>query len=160
MTKIDIIDKKIIELLQEDGTLTNTAISSALNISEATVRRRRAILQQEDVFRVVAVVNPFKLNFNVMAIIGIQVEKSRLREVELALINMRQVRFLGITLGSYDMLLEAWFQSNDELLHFVTVTLAEVEGIQRTESFQIMRLSKYTYDWGTPIAARQALFAR
>jgi hypothetical protein len=58
------------------------------------------------------------------------------------------------------MLLEAWFQSNDELLHFVTVTLAEVEGIRRTESFQIMRLSKYTYDWGTPIAARQALFAR
>jgi Lrp/AsnC family transcriptional regulator for asnA, asnC and gidA len=160
MTKIDITDKKIIELLQEDGALTNTAISSALNISEATVRRRRAILQQEDVFRVVAVVNPFKLNFNVMAIIGVQVEKSRLREVELALVNMRQVRFLGITLGSYDMLLEAWFQSNDELLHFVTVTLAEVEGIQRTESFQVMRLSKYTYDWGTPTAARQALFAR
>jgi Lrp/AsnC family transcriptional regulator for asnA, asnC and gidA len=95
-----------------------------------------------------------------MAIIGIQVEKSRLREVELALTDMKEVRFLGITLGSYDMLLEAWFQSNDELLHFVTVTLAEVEGIRRTESFQIMRLSKYTYDWGTPIAARQALFAR
>jgi Lrp/AsnC family transcriptional regulator for asnA, asnC and gidA len=160
MTKIDIIDKKIIELLQEDGSLTNTAISEELKISEATVRRRRATLQQEDVFRIVAVVNPFKLNFNVMAIIGIQVEKSRLREVELALTDMKEVRFLGITLGSYDMLLEAWFQSNDELLHFVTVTLAEVEGIRRTESFQIMRLSKYTYDWGTPIAARQALFAR
>ena len=160
MTKIDRLDQKIIELLQEDGSLTNTAISSALHISEATVRRRIAILQQEDVFRIVAVVNPFKLGFNVMAIIGIQVEKSRLREVEQALVNMREVRFLGITLGAYDMLLEAWFQSNDELLHFVTMTLAEVEGIQRTESFQVMRLSKYTYDWGTPLAARQALFAR
>jgi hypothetical protein len=37
----------------------------------------------------------------------------------------------------------------------VTVRLAGIEGIQRTETFQIMRLSKYTYDWGQPIAARQ-----
>jgi Lrp/AsnC family transcriptional regulator for asnA, asnC and gidA len=155
MTKIDEFDRKIIELLQEDGSLTNTAIAAALDTSEATVRRRRSGLQQDDVFRLVAVVDPFKIGFSIMAIIGIQVEKSRLREVERALTEMREVRFLGITLGAYDMFLEAWFQSNDELLHFVTVTLAAVGGIQRTESFQIMRLSKYTYDWGTPTAARQ-----
>lgn len=158
MTKIDESDRRIIDLLQEDGTLTNTEIAERLQTSEATIRRRRARLQNQDVIKVVAVANPFKLGFNIMAIVGIHVAKSMLGDVERALAEMQEVRFLGVTLGEYDLMLEAWFRSNDELLHFVTDTLAQVDGIQRTESFQIMRLSKYTYDWGKPAAARQTLF--
>jgi len=154
---MDDIDLKMIELLQDDGTLTNAEIARRLGISDATVRRRRARLREEDVMRVVAVADPFKLGFNIIAIIGVQVAKNGLRDVEQALMTMPEVRFLGVTLGTYDLMLEAWFRSSDELLHFVTVTLVGIEGIERTESFQIMRLSKYTYDWGQPIAIRQAL---
>jgi Lrp/AsnC family transcriptional regulator for asnA, asnC and gidA len=105
-------------------------------------------LHDDDVIRVVAVANPFKLGFNIMAIIAIETRKNMLASVERTLQEMPQVRFLGVTLGAYDLMLEAWFTSNDELLRFVTVDLAGIEGITRTESFQIMRLSKYTYDWG------------
>jgi Lrp/AsnC family transcriptional regulator for asnA, asnC and gidA len=153
MTNIDEIDREIIEKLQENGTLTNTELADRLGISEATVRRRRAQLQDNNVIKVVAVANPFKLGFNIIAIVGVQVRKNLLVEVEQALAEMPEVRFLGVTLGEYDLMLEAWFSSNNELLHFVTDTLAHVEGIRRTESFQIMRLSKYTYDWGKPAAA-------
>lgn len=154
MTKIDAIDHRIVELLQNDGTLTNVALADLLDVSEATVRRRRARLEEEDVIRVVAVADPFKLGFAIMAIIGIQTQRSQLADVESALKRMPQVRFLGVTLGAYDLMLEAWFRTNDDLLAFVTETLAQIEGITRTESFQIMRLSKYTYDWGTPPAAQ------
>jgi len=157
MTKIDEQDRRILELLQDDGTLTNTQIADQLGVSEATIRRRRAQLLENDVMRVVAVANPFRLGFTVMAIIGLQVEQSLISEIEQALIRRPEVRFLGMTLGEYDLMMEAWFKSNDALLQFVTKTLAQMEGIQRTESFQIMRLSKYTYDWGTPTAARQVL---
>jgi Lrp/AsnC family transcriptional regulator for asnA, asnC and gidA len=154
MTKIDRIDQQIVELLQEDGYLNNVAIADRLGVSEATVRRRRARLHENDVVRVVAVANPFKLGFEVMAIIGVQTTKNGLSHVEQALTEMSEVRFLGVTLGTYDLILEAWFKSNDELLEFVTETLAGIDGITRTESFQIMRLSKYTYDWGKPGAAK------
>lgn len=154
MTKLDSIDQKIVEFLQEDGYLSNVEIADRLGISEATVRRRRARLHENDVIRVVAVADPFKLGFEVMAIIGIQTSKNGLANVEAALTQMSEVRFLGVTLGAYDLILEAWFKSNDELLKFVTETLAGIEGITRTESFQIMRLSKYTYDWGKPEAAK------
>jgi Lrp/AsnC family transcriptional regulator, regulator for asnA, asnC and gidA len=157
VSKIDKLDLNIIKYLQDDGNLTNTEIAVRLGISEATVRRRRAQLQEDDVIRVVAVANPFKLGFRIMTIIGIQVEQSVLREVEQSLVGLPDVRFLGITLGEYDLMLEAWFKSNDDLLHFVTFTLTQIPGIKRTESFQILHLSKYTYDWGTPTAARQIL---
>lgn len=157
MTEIDTIDKKIVEILQNDGSTTNASISELLGTSEATIRRRRARLLDEDVIRIVAVADPFKLNFSIMAIIGIRVQNNQIEQVEAILKDMPEVRFLGVTLGMYDLMLEAWFKSNDELLRFVTSTLAGVEGIQRSESFQIMRLSKYTYDWGKPAAAQQAL---
>jgi len=157
MTKLDTIDKKIVAFLQDDGTLTNAEIALRLGTSEATIRRRRSRLQDADIIRIVAVADPFKLGFEVIAIIGVQTQSGHLGQVEQALTVLPEVRFLGVTLGTYDLILEAWFRSNDELLHFITVTLAGFEGVQRTESFQIMRLSKYTYDWGQPSAARQSL---
>ena len=156
MTKIDELDRRIIELLQSDGMLKNVVIAEQLSTSEATVRRRRARLQANDVIRVVAVADPFKLGFNIMAIIGVRIEQGYLKDVEKALNSMPEVRFLGVVLGAYDIMLEAWFKSSDEFLNFVTVTLAEIKGITRTESFQVMRLSKYTYDWGKPTSLGRA----
>jgi Lrp/AsnC family transcriptional regulator for asnA, asnC and gidA len=156
MTSIDATDRKIIEVLQDDGRASNADIARQLDVSEATIRRRLAQLQEKDIIRIVAVADPFKLGFDIIAIIGLQAERNQLQAVEQTLKETPEVRFMGVTLGAYDLMLEAWFRSGDELLEFVTVTLAEVEGIRRTETFQIMRLSKYTYDWGQPTAARQA----
>jgi DNA-binding Lrp family transcriptional regulator len=41
---LDEIDRSIVRLLQDDGNLTNVEIARHLNISEATVRRRRVDL--------------------------------------------------------------------------------------------------------------------
>ena len=148
--KIDKLDKKIIEILQNDGTINYTDLASQLGVSDATARRRKLRLIDEEIIRVVAVANPFKLDFEIIAIIGISVVKNLIKQVEDAFVHMPHVRFVGVTLGRYDLMIEAWFKSGDEFLHFVTGDLSEIEGIQKTESFQIMRLSKYTYDWGKP----------
>jgi Lrp/AsnC family transcriptional regulator for asnA, asnC and gidA len=160
MTNIDTLSLNIVELLQEDGTFSNTEIAQRLGISEATVRRRRKQLVNEDVVRVVGVANPFKLGFNLMVIFGIQTDKNKLKEIEQVLANRIEVRFLGVTLGKYDLMLEAWFKSSDELLEFATETLSSIEGIINTEEFQIMRLSKYAYDWGKMPSAHQALITK
>lgn len=157
MTNIDEFDRQLIEYLQVNGTLTNTELARRMGVSEAKIRRCRARLLQEDVIRVVAVVDPYKLGFDVIAIVGVRVNKGCLDEAEKALAEMPEVRFLGITLGTYDIMLEAWFRSPQELVHFATVTLANVQGIYRTESFQLMRLAKYMYDWGKPVGARQGI---
>jgi Lrp/AsnC family transcriptional regulator for asnA, asnC and gidA len=146
--KKDDIRQKVVEFLVEDGTLSNSEIARRLNISEATVRRWRAWLVENDVIRFAAVSNPFKLGYKVMAIVGIQVIKEKLINVEKSLVALPEVRFVGVVVGSVDLILEAWFKTNDDFLHFLTITLASIEGIQRTESYQVLRLSKYTYDWG------------
>jgi Lrp/AsnC family transcriptional regulator for asnA, asnC and gidA len=150
MTKIDTLDKDIVGILQENARLTNADLAGQLGVSEATVRRRIDKLLEKDVIRIRAVADPFKLGYGVIVIIGLWVEKAYLREAEEYVCALPEARFVGVTMGSYDLIMEAWFRSREELVQFMTETLAAVPGIGRSDSYQVIRLSKYTYDWGRP----------
>lgn len=146
MTIIAEIDLRIIRLLLANGALTNAAIASKLQTSEATVRRRRNRLEQEGYIRLVGSVNPIKLGFNSVAIIGVQAVASRVASVEQALQRLPEVHLLGLSSGGYDLMLEAWLRSSEDLARFTTESLACIEGIVRTDVFQFLKLSKY-YGW-------------
>jgi len=153
MTDLDEIDHQIINLLQSDSLATNAEISNMIGVSEATVRRRRLRLQQEDIIRVITSINPFVLGYKAIFMMGIQVVPGKLKEAERMLSTIPGVRFLGATFGRYDLVLEAWFKSTEEMVEFVNETLPGFGMITRTETFQIVRLSKYSYDWRPPSPA-------
>jgi Lrp/AsnC family transcriptional regulator, regulator for asnA, asnC and gidA len=148
MTKIDKLDKELVRILQDDAQYTNASLAALVGVSEATVRRRIQKLIDENVFRIRAVADPFKLGYTVIVIIGIWVEKGYLRQAEEYLCALPVARFVGVTMGSYDIMLEAWFNSTEEMACFLTETLNSTPGISKSDSFQVIRLSKYTYDWG------------
>ena len=148
MTKIDDLDREIVRILQEDAQYTNTSLAALVGVSEATVRRRIQKLIDENVFRIRAVADPFKLGYTVIVIIGVWVEKGYLRQAEEFLCSLPVARFVGVTMGSYDIMLEAWFNSTEEMACFLTETLNATPGISKSDLFQVIRLSKYTYDWG------------
>jgi Lrp/AsnC family transcriptional regulator, regulator for asnA, asnC and gidA len=147
--ELDELDRQLITLLQEDARPTNRDIAARLSSSEPTIRRRIDRLTAAGVIKIVAVASPFALGFPVMAILGLQIDRTRQKAIESALTAMAEVRFLGLTLGSYDAIIEVWFHSNDELLDFLTHRLSQIQGIQRIEAWQVLKLSKYDYDWGT-----------
>jgi Lrp/AsnC family transcriptional regulator for asnA, asnC and gidA len=154
MPRLDRLDHKIIAVLQENARLTNSDIAALVESSETTVRRRIDRLVHEEVIKIVAVATPFQLGYTVVAILGIQIDQGYLQQIETELLAMTEIRFAGITLGSYDLMVEAWFQNNDELLAFLANRLSKIPGIQRTESLQVLKLIKYAYDWGTQPSAR------
>ena len=152
MSHLDELDRRIIAVLQENARLTNAEVAQQVGSSEPTVRRRVERLLREDVIKIVAVAEPFPLGFHVVAILGLQIDHRHLGEIERALSAMPEVRFAGVTLGSYDVVAEAWFHNNEELLAFLHGRLGEIAGIQRVESLQVVKMVKYTYDWGAPAA--------
>lgn len=145
---LDPLDHKIIAVLQENARLTNAEVAGHVGSSEPTVRRRVDRLLQNQVIKIVAVAPPFSLGYHVVAILGIQIDHSFLDEIQEALLAMPEIRFAGITLGSYDVVTEAWFHSNKELLAFLHERLSKIAGIQRIESLQVVKMVKYAYDWG------------
>ena len=106
----DELDRALLEALQEDGTLSCRALALRCKSSEPTVRRRLRRLRQRDVFRIAAVVDPFKQGYPVVAIINMKVDQREMRAVKSALSEMRELGFVGVTVGAFDMVAEAWFR--------------------------------------------------
>jgi Lrp/AsnC family transcriptional regulator for asnA, asnC and gidA len=146
--RLDKLDRSIIAVLQDDGSISLRELAARCKSSEATMRRRIARLREADVMRIVAVADPFKLGYPVIAIINMKIDQRQMRDVKAALASMKELRFVGITVGGYDMVAEAWFQSTNEMLAFTTETLAQVPGVIRAELLQILEMVTYAYDWG------------
>ena len=151
---LDALDHKIIAVLQENARLANAEVAAQVGSSEPTVRRRVDRLLERGVIKIVAVAPPFPLGYHIVAILGIQIDHSHLDSIEAALLTMPEIRFAGITLGSYDVMVEAWFHDNQELLAFLHERLSKIAGIQRIESLQVAKMIKYAYDWGVQPSAR------
>mgnify|MGYP001202570815 CR=1 FL=1 len=142
------LDRALVALLQEDARLTNRAMAARLGCSEATVRRRVDRLLDAGLIRIVAVASPFALGHRLVAIVGAQIDRAHQREIERALQAMPEVRFVGLTLGSYDLIMELWLPGPEALLDFLTERLGALPGLHRVEAWQVLKLSKYSYDWG------------
>lgn len=145
--KLDELDHRIIEVLQENARLTNSEVASSVGSSEPTVRRRIDRLLQSKLIKIVAVAAPLDLGYDVVAILNIQIDHSQLDKIEEAVLAMPEVRFASVTFGSYDMVVEAWFQDKHELLAFMHNKLSKINGIQRVEALQVAKMIKYAYDW-------------
>lgn len=146
MTKIDKSDRDIVAILQQDGSVTNQAIAVALDMSEATVRRRRMRLEQDGIIRFAASANPLKLGFESVAIIGVQAHAAKIPKLEAVIRKFSEVHFLGLSTGSYDLMMEVWLRSNVEIAKFKNEKLGSLDGVIRVEVFPLIKLSKY-YAW-------------
>lgn len=68
MKKIDAINKKILGILQENGSITNSDLASQIGLSPATTLERVKKLKKEGIIRkTVALVNPEKVDQNIQA---------------------------------------------------------------------------------------------
>jgi Lrp/AsnC family transcriptional regulator, regulator for asnA, asnC and gidA len=148
MTKIDFTDQCIIALLQADGRLQHTDLARRLGIPEATVRRRMKRLLDERVMQIVAVPDPYRIGYDTHAIIGLRVQPGKIEDVVAVLDPLSQIRYIGVTAGTYDVVVEALFENNDELRHFLTDTLGQIDGLQGTDTSYVLAVAKRVYSVG------------
>jgi Lrp/AsnC family transcriptional regulator for asnA, asnC and gidA len=145
----DELDRRIIGLLQRDGRQPNTEIAALLGVTETTVRKRIGRLVSEGLIKVVAVPSPEVVGMTMSAIIGISVDMARNEEIAKALVAMPQTRYVGFSTGSYDLIIEVFFRSHEELLHLLA-SLAKIPGIIKTEASVILKVTKFSYEWEVP----------
>ena len=145
--KLDPVNRRIIEILQREGRSPYTSIARELGISEAAVRARVQRLTDAGVLDVVAVTNPLKLGFEVMALVGVQAN-SDLGHVADVVSEWAETSYVVITSGSYDLLVEVVCEHNRHLLDVVQ-RLREIDGVKSTETFMYLDMVKMTYAWGT-----------
>ncbi|MGE5508382.1 MAG: Lrp/AsnC family transcriptional regulator [Chitinophagales bacterium] len=144
---LDDIDREIIRFLQEDGRMPLTDIAARLQLAEGTVRKRLTRLVRERIIRLTAVVDPAKVGKTTLALVGVKVDADRGPEIAEILAKFPEVRYLAFSAGEYDLLLEVAVQSNEELFHFLTKRLRQVDGVKASDSSLILGTVKEAASW-------------
>lgn len=129
MRKIDRLDLNILRMLQEDGRRPYSEIASYLNVSEGTIRSRINRMLEERVFEFIIHTNPLKVGLEVQAIIGLSTQLGKQEHVAMCLGQYPEVRFIGAFSGQHDLIIQAYFRSNEELVNFVNRALSKIDGI-------------------------------
>jgi Lrp/AsnC family transcriptional regulator for asnA, asnC and gidA len=117
---IDALDRSIIHLLQEDSRMPSAEIARRLGVAERTVRARINRLVEDGIVKLVAIVNPSALGYDVTADIFLEVEPGRLEEVAQQLVAMEEVAYVGLTTGERDISIQVFLPSVDALYRFIT----------------------------------------
>ncbi|MDT8858807.1 Lrp/AsnC family transcriptional regulator [Alkalihalobacillus sp. MEB130] len=129
MGRLDEMDMSILGLLQENGKRSYTEIAKLLCVSEGTIRTRINRMLKDGVFEFIIHMDPNKIGLNVQAIIGISTKLGHQEDIAKQLNQYQEVRFVGAFSGRHDLILQAYFKNNDDLVHFVNKELTKMEGI-------------------------------
>lgn len=149
---IDEIDRRIIALLQAEGRRPNVDVAAKLGLAEGTIRKRLDRLLTDGVMRVTAVVEPARVGLNTSAFITVQVDFSRVDEVVRQLAALPEVQSVCIATGNWDIILEAVFPTDAQLLSFLKDRVAAIPGVKRSETSHVLRRAKHVGHWELPLA--------
>lgn len=157
MYRPDALDRQIIALLQRDGRACYAEIARALDVSEATARRRVERLVSEGLIRVVACVEPHRVGLQAEALVYLQCDLDKLTQLGRELAAMPEVREVPYTSGVHDLVLRVALPSGEDLWPFLTERIAPLPGIKSSQTAHILRTEKRLHDWQVAeLPAREA----
>jgi Lrp/AsnC family transcriptional regulator for asnA, asnC and gidA len=145
-SRVDDLDRAIIEALQENGRESFRRIADRLSVSEGTVRARYARMTSEGILQVVAVTNPLGLGFD-QALIGVTTSGPP-GDVADEIAKWPEADYVVVTAGRFDLVVEIVVNDRQELLA-LTNRMRALEGVSSTETFFYLEMWKQLYDWGT-----------
>jgi Lrp/AsnC family transcriptional regulator for asnA, asnC and gidA len=145
--RVDDLDRRIIKMLQSDGRLSNTEIARSLEITETTVRKRIERLLDERLISIVAVPTPEASGMLLSAILGVSVDLTAIHDVAETIRTYPEVRYVGMSAGRYDLMVEAFFTDQEHLLEFITGKIGTLPGISSLETSIILKVVKFSYEW-------------
>jgi Lrp/AsnC family transcriptional regulator for asnA, asnC and gidA len=129
---IDVLDLKIIQVLNRDARKPFKGIAEELGVSDATVRNRvRNMLDEGVIQRFNVVLDYHKLGRIIKAFIGLRVQPPKLKEIVDHLIENPDVQVLYRTTGEVDLFVEVIFKDMEELNSFLETEL-NLDGVTGT----------------------------
>lgn len=139
---MDKLDYSILSQLQSDGRRPFTEIAKSLGVTEGTIRKRAARLIENDVIRIIGLVDPLKVGFEAPAIIQLNVSPPYLEEAAKEIEAFPEVSYLLLLSGEFDLMVEVRCRDRKHLALFIRNKLQKVTGVQRTVSAMVLHTYK------------------
>lgn len=132
MTKLDELDRRIIDVLRHDARLSSRAIARQLGVSAGTVGQRIARLEEQGVITgYTAIVDPVRLGRRLAFVVGLQMNQGLEMEQALdELVALPEVDDVLVVTGRWDLLVRGRVAGPRELNELLT------QGLWRSPSFR------------------------
>ncbi|MEM7344268.1 MAG: Lrp/AsnC family transcriptional regulator [Chloroflexota bacterium] len=144
---LDEVDRKIIQYLQKNGRESFTKMSEEMGIPTSTVRDRTNRLLDNDILRIMGLLNPLKARERVMANIGIKLSSGDHERITAEISQFDEVSYLVVCAGSFDLMVEVVCRDHTHLLE-LTTALKNISGVHSTETFIYYKIVKEVLTWG------------
>lgn len=134
---IDDLDRKILDILMKNAKIPYTDIAKQLDVSGGTVHVRMRKMEQVGIVRQPQLrVDYGKLGYDVVAFIGIYLDKSSMYEQVIEQLK-RTPEIVGAhyTTGNYAIFAKLVCKDTNHLREVLSEKIQSIEGIQRTETF-------------------------
>ncbi len=132
MEDVDELDFKILEMLWENGRASFTEMAERLNLSESTVRKRVQSLKRRGVIKRFTIeVDPLKIGMRTVAIVGIDVDPTKLLEAAQRLCELKEVRTVATSTGDHMIMTEIWTRDGRELTRLISEKIGKIDGVRR-----------------------------
>lgn len=142
--KLDRTDLKILNELQQDGSLSNLDLAERIGLSPSPCSRRvKALMDSGVLGRTVTLLEPKALGLDLMALINISMDRhtpERFEVFESAVASFPEVlECLLITGSEADYLLKVIVKDMEHYQQFLLGKLTRVEGVTGVQSSFVMR---------------------
>ncbi len=144
--RIDATDKKILEIMQSDGRITNSKLASLIGISPpATLERVRHLEASGVISQYVALVDREKIGLGVLAIVSVSLavhELTSVDKIKERLLELDEVLECHMVSGEDDFVLKVALESIHSYSDFAMQKLASIPGIQNFKSSFVLTTIK------------------
>jgi len=145
--KLDEIDKKILDILQDDSRITNVQLATTVGISPPAMLERVKRLESNGVIRkYVALVNPEMIGKGTFAFVSVSLAVHQMNSIDAFTKHIKKVEEVlecYHVAGEEDFILKVAVENIQQYEKFLLEKLTKIKGVSRINTMFILSAVKF-----------------
>jgi len=139
MEPLDVVDRQMIDILRRDGRRTAPQLATDIGIGRATAYNRLdRLIDDQIITGFSARVDHHATGQMVAALVLINVEQGRWRDLHTQLTELPGVDWVGVTAGQYDYAMIMRAESLDHLRDVALQELQQTDGVRAAQTIVLL----------------------
>jgi DNA-binding Lrp family transcriptional regulator len=144
--KLDDTDSAIIDLLRQNGRMSNREVGRALQISEGTVRQRLKKLIEGKAMRLGMVTDFEASGLGAGVILRIKALPGQARAIGERIAGLDACTFVTLSVGRFDLIAVLVSKSRTEAAEMIDNDIKNIPGVQAVEIQEPVSYARHRYD--------------
>lgn len=129
---MDEIDKKILNILQQNDKTQYQRIAEELDLGASTVHYRIKKLMKDNIItRFSAIVDPDKVGYTTTAMIGLNVDPLKMHDIARQLAVFDEVQIVTTSTGDHDIIIQVLAKDGKHLWRFINEHIKTIDGVDK-----------------------------